>query len=60
MFPGQWEGAGIMVKGDVLPAGWGVADRTLLPELTVVMIVFCMTRKTILRCALEIAIGMAG
>jgi len=42
MFPGQWECAGIMVKGDVFPAGWDVADRTILPELTVVMVIFCV------------------
>lgn len=43
MFPGQREGAGIVVKGDVLPTCWDMADRTILPELTVVMIIFCVT-----------------
>ncbi len=49
-----------MVKCDVLPAGWDMAERTILPKLTVVMVVFCMARETILRRSFEIAVGMAG
>ena len=42
MFPGQREGAGIMVKGNVFPASRNMTERTILPELSVVMIVPCM------------------
>ena len=41
--PGQREGACIVVKGDVIPACRGMADRTILSELTVVMVIFCVT-----------------
>ena len=47
MFTRQWKGTGIVVKKNIRPTTWGVADRTVLSKLTVMMIVLRMTGKTI-------------
>ncbi len=49
-----------MIEDDILPAGWNMTDRTILPELAVMVIILGVAGKTALGCAFEIAVGMTG
>jgi hypothetical protein len=49
-----------VIKGDIAPARWCVADGTVCAELTIVTIIPGVTGKTILGGALESAILMTG
>ena len=60
MRAGQRECAGIMIKGDIFPAGRYMADGAIASKLAVMMIVFRMTGKTILWGAFENVILMTG
>lgn len=60
MSAGQRECRGIVIEGNILPAGRHVAEGTVLPQLTVMLVVPGMAGKTIFRGASENIIAMAG
>ena len=59
VLPSEFEGCGVMVKIYSFPINRRMAGGAILAEFTLVWIIFTMTGKTILRCALEEIILMA-
>ena len=60
MFTCQRKGTGIVIKGDSLPPGRGMAGHTILSKLTIMVIIFCMAGKTFIGSAPKQVICMAG
>ena len=60
MFACQREGAGIMIKIDILPAGRYVACGADRPKFAIMLIILSVAGKTIPGCSLEDAILVAG
>lgn len=60
MFARQREGAGIVIEDDILPVIGRMADRTIPPKLSVMVIVLRVAGKTILGSAFKNVVPVTG